>query len=145
MSDNEADNFEEGPDLEPDFNEEDLEPEEENELEKVAEEAELSEEEEEYVMTKKVVKQKEKVRKPPLRPNAYSIYTYSRVLRNRAAEIARGSPIFITFDPTKTISPMEIAIKEAKEKRLPYAEVITRPDGQVDTIPLWAKSTRPPK
>ena len=136
------------PELEPDFADEELEAEDEDNDAKrqvAEEEADLSEEEENYVMAKKIIKQKEKVRKPPLRPNAYSIYTYSRALRNRAAEIARGAPVYTTFDPTRTISPMQVALKELKEKRLPYAEVITRPDGQIDTIPLWAKTTRPPK
>jgi hypothetical protein len=134
------------PELEPEFDEE--EPVEEEDLEakrQAAEEAELSEEEEHYTITKKPAKPKEKVRKPPLRPNSYSIYTYSRVLRERAQEIARNSPVYTTFDPTRVISPMEIAIKELRERRLPYAEVISRPDGQIDLIPLWQKNVRPPK
>lgn len=119
--------------------------------EKASEEEDLSSEEENYAMVERIKakekkKPQEKVRKPPIRPlNKYDVYTFSRVLRERTREIASGKPIYTNFDPTKTVSAMQIAVKELSEKRLPYAAVIVRDDGQVDLVELWNPKTRGPK
>jgi len=74
----------------------------------------------------------EKMKKSYKTTPALTKYERTKILAERASQITNGSPILIPDSDTFT-NTYEIAVKELKEKRLPF--IIKRPYG--NTFEYW--------